>query len=111
MTSKKLFWIELASGELWVGLETADLTGGFINGYLDIGHSDREAARRAYARSVSQDVQRQLFAKALADGTVNLATIPDSAVDRLLGYADPDDNSPWDLDAVPLIVLGGRSDG
>lgn len=109
MTATEIFWIELATGELWIAHETADLVGGFIPGYLDLALGEREAARRDFAKTISQSVQQQLFADAAAARAVDLATISDYAVDRMLGYGDPNDRSPW-LEIVPLIVLGGSGD-
>ncbi|MET4703308.1 hypothetical protein [Frigoribacterium sp. UYMn621] len=106
----EVFWIELATGELWIAHETADLVAGFIPGYLDLDPSEREAARRAFATTVSAVVQHELFANAITAGAVDLATISDSAVDRMLGYGEPYDGSPW-LEIVPLVVLGGSDDG
>ena len=109
MTTDEIFWIELATGELWIAHETADLVAGFIPGYLEIEPGERETARRAYAKTISAVVQRQLFANAVAARVVDLTTIPDYTVDRVLGYGDPDDRAPW-VEIVPLIVVGGSSD-
>lgn len=109
MSVTEVFWIELASGELWIAHETADLVAGFIPGYLDLDPSKRGAARRAFATTVSAVVQQELFANAIASGAVDLSTISDSAVDRMLGYGDPYDGSPW-LEIVPLIAVGGSDD-
>ena len=109
MTDTEIFWIELATGELWIAHDTADLVAGFIPGYLDIELGERETARRDFAKTISAAVQRQLFANAIAARVVDLATISDYAVDRLLGHGDPDDHAPW-LEIVPLIVLGGSDD-
>ena len=110
MTTDEIFWIELATGELWIAHETAALVAGFIPGYLDLEPGEREPARRDFAKTISAAVQRQLFANAIAARVVDLATISDYVVDRLLGYGDPDDHAPW-LEIVPLIVLGGSDDG
>jgi hypothetical protein len=109
MTDTEIFWIELAAtGELWIAHDTADLVAGFIPGYLDLAPGERETARRAYAKTVSAAVQQELFADAAAARAVDLTTISDYAVDRLLGYGDPDSHTPW-LEIVPLIVLGGSA--
>jgi hypothetical protein len=110
MTNKDLYWIELDSGELWTAELVSDFVSGLVPGYRDIDPSEREAARRAYATTVSKAVQQQLLANAVTAGVVDLATIPDRELDRMLGFGNPDERAPW-LGIVPLITLGGSDAG
>lgn len=110
MTTKPLYWIERAGAEeLWVASTIADLVAGLIPGYASMDTIQQNASRRSYATTVAQAVQQDLFRQAIANHQIDLSDIPDNAMDRVLGEGSPDERAPWELDAIPLIVVGGPS--
>lgn len=110
MTAKPLYWIELTNGELWLANDPADLVAGLLPGYLKLDLAARTAARRAYATTVARTVQDRLLTEAITDGTVDLISVPDEVLDRLMGEDDDDEVTSWDFEPIPLIVIAGASE-
>ena len=107
--TQPLYWIELATGELWLANDPAHLVGGLLPGYLKLGPEARTAARRAYATTIARTVQDRLLCEAITDEAVDLSSIPDEVLDRLMGSDGTRDREPWEFDAVPLIMLTGET--
>ena len=108
MSGAPLYWIEFIGGELWVAGQVCELVAGLIPGYLDLKPRERVRARRDYARQVMGQIQQGLFDRAVDEQLIDLATVPAAVIDRMLGRG-PEDSSPWELQTVPLLVLGGNS--
>ena len=107
--TQPLYRIELATGELWLANDPAHLVGGLLPGYLKLGLEARTAARRAYATTVARTVQDRLLSEAITDETIDLSSIPDEILDRLMGEGDYDEVTSWDFEPIPLVVLAGAS--
>ena len=108
--TQPLYWIELATGELWLANDPAHLVGGLLPGYLKLGLEARTAARRAYATTVARTVQDRLLSEAITDETIDLSSIPDEILDRLMGEGDYDEVTSWDFEPIPLIVIAGAAE-